>query len=480
MFRDDTILGLALEEGCIVAAEVRLRRGRFQLRRAAELALPVEDRPQSPQSLGEAVRGFLRDHRFAARRVVIGLPTKWLMSREVSVPPAAPDAMASMLRIRAEGEFSTDLDELDVDCANDLGAQGGNVLLVATLRHRRQDVQRMADAARLRVQAITATDVVLAAASDGVAAGLGLMLRLTPASAEFAVTADRRCRLLRHVPFAGNGQPEGKAPRALGMVWDEARRALSLLSGGPIAEGGGGVTLWDGIGLEAPEREIFREKLGVSATGAGTLASLGIATSEPLDELQQRRLAPAVALAAAGLRPSMRGVDFLHSRLDLAQKKVLGRRAIWAACVGAALGVASLAFFWSMWTAAREVATLRSTKDGMQAQVDAAQRVVKRVTAAAGWYDRRPPLLECLRRLTLAFPEDGRVWATNLTIKDNLEGVLSGEGVDNQSVLDFLDKLKASGVLPDMKVLYMREKGGSSRDVAFAISFSFSAAELAR
>jgi hypothetical protein len=173
-------------------------------------------------------------------------------------------------------------------------------------------------------------------------------------------------------------------------------------------------------------------------------------------------------------------VNFLHSRLGLVQRKVLGRRAIWAACIGAALGLAGVAFLWTMWSETRDVSALRDKKNRMQADVDQAQRVVKRVSAAAGWYDRRPPLLECLRRLTLAFPEEGRIWTTNLTLKDNLQGVLSGEAVDSKSVLDLLDRLKASGVLPDIKVLYMREKGGSSRDVLFAINFSFSAGELGR
>jgi hypothetical protein len=474
------MLGLALDESVILAAEVGLRRGQLQVRRAAELPVAEADRLQAPESLGEVVRRFLREHRFGARRVVVGFPTRWLMSREVTVPPAATDAMAAMLRIRAEGEFSTALDELDVDCANDPSPQGGNVLLVATLRRRREEVLRMAGAAKLRVQAITATDVVLAAASDSAKAGLGLMLRLTPASAEFAVTADGRCRMLRHVPFAGDGQPEAKGSRVLGTVSDEARRALSLLSGGPTVEGGGGVTLWDGIGLEAPDRQALRDKLALPGTDGANLASLGVVVSEPLDELQQRRLAPAVALAAAGLRPSSRGVNFLHSRLGLVQRKVLGRRAIWAACIGAALGLAGVAFLWTMWSETRDVSALRDKKNRMQADVDQAQRVVKRVSAAAGWYDRRPPLLECLRRLTLAFPEEGRIWTTNLTLKDNLQGVLSGEAVDSKSVLDLLDRLKASGVLPDIKVLYMREKGGSSRDVLFAINFSFSAGELGR
>ena len=49
--------------------------------------------------------------------------------------------------------------------------------------------------------------------------------------------------------------------------------------------------------------------------------------------------------------------------------------------------------------------------------------------------------------------------------------------MDERTVLEVLDTLTRGGTFSDVKLLHMREVGRSSREVSFAISFTFLATE---
>jgi len=184
------------------------------------------------------------------------------------------------------------------------------------------------------------------------------------------------------------------------------------------------------------------------------------------------RFAAAAALARLGARHTL-PLDFLHSRLALKKTSVLGRRVIWAGAVGAALVVAAALFVMSWREDEQNVADLQQRLDAMRADVDAAQRVVDRVSFARRWFDRRPDFLECLRDLTLAFPAEGTVWTTSLGVREDLHAVVSGKSVNEKTILDVLDRLKSTDRFEDVKLLYMRESTGETRHVSFAIRLAF-------
>jgi len=58
-------------------------------------------------------------------------------------------------------------------------------------------------------------------------------------------------------------------------------------------------------------------------------------------------------------------------------------------------------------------------------------------------------------------------------VREDLRAVVSGKSRDEKTVLEVLDRLKQSKALADVKLLHLREAGGSSREVSFAIRFTF-------
>lgn len=458
------VLGIAFEEGAAVVAEARWLRGEARAERTARFAFPEGVTWEEPQRLGKAFGLFLRQQRFAARQAVVGVPAKWLMSREVGVPPAGPEATAAMLRLQAEREFSADGADLMIDYVEGAAPPPATapaarpVLLVAALRRRLEGVTAMAEAARVRVLSVTSDALLLATPGPGApACEISVLLRTR--GADLVARAGEHFCGVRDVPWSA--ETAGDSGASCALFLGEVHRAMASVSArhsrhGRAAEPA--LALADGAGL--PEEQLAEL---VSQMGSGT-----------------RRLpgSPAVALAKAGVEESRLPVDFLHSRLEPPAKKLLGRRALWAA--GAAAAVLAAALFLAVtWRRDQaEVDKLTGRLAGMKQEIDTTKGLVDRVSLARGWYEERPRMLDCLRELADTFPAEGRVWVTNLTIKPappgrNLRGVLSGKARDEKAVLDTLDQLKKSKSFTELKLMYMREAGRTNREVSFAAGFTF-------
>ena len=105
--------------------------------------------------------------------------------------------------------------------------------------------------------------------------------------------------------------------------------------------------------------------------------------------------------------------------------------------------------------------------------ISEAEDIIDKTTLARGWYDREPRYLECLRELTLAFPAEGRIWTTSLSIQEDMQVIFSGKAVNKAAVLEVLDRLKANPRFSQIRPLYLRESGKEQREIAFAISLNY-------
>jgi len=459
MFGTRKVLGLAFEEGAVRLAELRSGGQRPEVVRVAEFVPPAGISDDEPAALAAALRDFLARHGFTARRAVVGLPASWLMTRECSIPPAGADALRGMLRIQAERAFSSAPGELAMDCVDTLDAgQARPVLIVATLRSRLEQAVAAAQGAGLSVKAVTASSLALAAAVDGPGPGRLLLLRATPAGAELTAQTGAQPRMLRHVGADSMAEQVWRAVALLSQdAWWTSADVLRVVDGRDAAPG-----TWQAVS----------ERLGVRVQVDETLAALDVDCGPEAAD-GAAGFAAAVAVARAGLAPGGGPVDFLHSHLTPVRKHGNRKRAAWAAAVGTALLVAGLFFAFDWRAQAAQVAELAAQQAAMAEDVAEAQRLIDTTASARGWYDRRPAFLDCLRELTLAFPERGSVWATSLAVREDMEGVVSGKAADERSVLDVLDRLKAADALAEVKLLYLRQAQGSSGDVAFAMGFTY-------
>jgi len=84
------ILGLAIDDCGVVATELCIRSGRAEIRATGEFSWEKEFTAENTKELGGQLRRFLRAGGFSSSRVAVGLAAKWVLAKEIEMPPAAP------------------------------------------------------------------------------------------------------------------------------------------------------------------------------------------------------------------------------------------------------------------------------------------------------------------------------------------------------------------------------------------------------
>ena len=221
--RYNKVLGLAIGERSIQVAEVNVAADKPEARHLAEFEYPAGAGLTEPTVLGERLAEFLREKHFTAKQVVVGLPAKWLLVKTKEVPPVDESVAADLLRLQAEGEFSSELRDLVFDYAGEANpAKSQNVLLVATQRKYVELAEQICEAAKLSPIAVTSSAAALGAVTSRGATKNTVVLALAPMGAELSAQSGGYPTSLRHLRSPGvNGQD--------GLFISELRRAVSML-----------------------------------------------------------------------------------------------------------------------------------------------------------------------------------------------------------------------------------------------------------
>ncbi len=468
------ILGLAVRERAISAVEVRIARGRNDVVAAAEFGFPEGLSWDKPKELGTALRHFLRQHRFSASRAVVGVPARWLMSREKELPPATPEVACNVLRIQAERDFNPELKGLVFDFIGRPDPRTPRrAMLVAMQRHQLDSIVRMADEAGLGLMAVTSSALTLAAAIQDGESGMSLMLASD--AAELVIGGEAAPRMLRHLPIAASpAEGNGHAAAAYaGSIGAEMRKVAALMP--PLGTGGSiNLSLWDGVGLDLSAASVIGQRSGLAVRVDRDLASLGIGSAPASGNADN--LGPAVSLAVAAARESL-PLDFLHSRLAAPKKQRINRKTLLYSVVGCLALAVVAALFVDVQLKQRRLDDLKRQLNEIKPEVQAAQAVEDRVRQARGYYDNRPSYLACLREMTLAFPQDGQAWAMSFLLRENMKGQLTGKAVDQRAPLALVDRLNGNKNFANVQLLDMREAGGRTREMTFSIQFTYKGVE---
>jgi hypothetical protein len=465
-----TLLGLAIDEFGIVAAEVCVRHGRPEIRRTGLFASDEKLNPDNVSQLGHKLRQFLRANHFTSKLAVIGIPAKWIVTKEIVAPPASPDALVGMLSIQAERAFSLNASELIFDyCGRTSVSEKNQVLLVAARRQIVNQIRELADAAGLQVQRITVSALALEKASSrsGREQGYGLYAR--PTYCEFWSQSNGRLRSIKHVPIPDSNGTGGDWAELLTSTIQRLILLLSEQNQSPPHK----VVMYDASSLSDGVIDELNKRLSpqvkVSCGVTGLLSGrLGL-SDYPGDA--QSIAAAALAITAVGEdKPS---VDFLNPRIGRKQTSSRKRVVTWAAIASGVLvvGVGAVIADWQSKSA--DVAAYSRQLGQIGADITVAREIVDRISYAGSWTSQKPEFLECVRQLTLAFPESPRVWATSLALSETAEGSLVGRAVDEKSFYEVLDNIKQNSAFSGVMMMYLRDAGSNSREKEFAVTFKF-------
>lgn len=463
--RTGSILGLAITDGAVLCAQVGgsltkpvvQKVGRF----VAE-SIPGAD----PSETGRALGAFLREHGFHSSRAVVGLPARWLMSQDKDLPPGTTAEVESILRIHAERmTAAADKANVVVDYTTgttsaDTGTTGTRALLVAILSNQLDGVTRFATAAGLNLLGATPTALALQRLLGNAASGP--LVLLGERGAEMVVSTDGSPRVLRHIAAPVNA------------VATELRRALATAGGSDVS----GVVLWDGAGLTVQDCRQLGERLNAGTIDRPTLQSVGASVDGgALNGAAQNRTAdaylPAVAVAALGLDRPRSAVNFLQTKLVAPTESRFGRRTVWAALVAVLVVVGIATLYVTVLDREAEAVALDAQLKKIEPDLKSANATIDRVSFGRGFFENRPPYLECLREVTLAFGYEEPIWATQFSLGENRKGSVRGKAATSEIVLSVGDRLKANRNFRNVTSADTRSGTGRDVEVTFTVNFEY-------
>jgi hypothetical protein len=112
---------------------------------------------------------------------------------------------------------------------------------------------------------------------------------------------------------------------------------------------------------------------------------------------------------------------------------------------------------------------LESRWAAIHPQVEELDELQQRIRKYRPWFDTSMNSLTALQGLAESFPEDGRVTAKTVVIRNLASVTCTGTARDNQSLLDTLDQLRAIPGIGEMKVDQIRGKS----PLQFAFNFQW-------
>jgi hypothetical protein len=236
--------------------------------------------------------------------------------------------------------------------------------------------------------------------------------------------------------------------------------------------------LWDSVGLSPDQLGELAERTGMTVRTGDARKELGVESVNGRNDSAES-FAPALALALAGADRTLLPVDFKRSRLAPQKAPRIGRRTVWGAVIGAVVVLGVAALYLDVRSRETELARLTNDLAAHANDFKAAENMVGRVTYSRGFFETRPPYLECIRELSLAFPtrENEQIWATSFSMRENRRGQLQGKANSNETFSLLLQRLKKNPKFSDVKYLDLRDVGGRTKEVTFTISFNFIAVE---
>jgi len=469
------MLGLAMTQRSATAVEVALAKGGARVLHAAEFVFPDQVGVDEPDRLGPALKAFLHEEGFSTSRCVIGVEAARLTAREKRLPPGSADSLAQILGIAVGQDFASDRKELVFDYADGTGDDGTPaVLLVAAPRRHLDQLVAMAEAAGLTVSAITSSTMALADSANGLLSAERLVLHVFRGGAELAARSEGGPLMVWRLSASPPADPDAD-PSACGAWLDELAHELRRVAYMRLGEAAGGqgreLLVWDEIETDPKRWDALAHRLDMAVRRCASDDWRNLPDGR--SPTRGGQYSAAAAMALAPLKGRTFPVDFLHSRLAPPRQLALRRKVAWGVGVGAAILLAGGLFVFDLIRDEREVIDLEARLAEHAPSLAEAKDVVTKAAFARAWFRRRPQRLDCLRELTLAFPAEGGIWTTSLSMQEDMRGVVAGKATRESLVLDILDRLKANPQFCDVKPLYLRDAGRGGREVAFAMSFRF-------
>jgi hypothetical protein len=471
MLKSRTILSIDLGEKSLSGAEILSGNSIPIIKQSFQWNYP--EGISIGEELGKLFRQFLRSHRITATRIAIGIPASWVLSRQKTLPPAEHASLVGLLSIEAERDFSFSRHEIVLDyCELPSKPQEPKELLLCAIPSKKLDqIQKMASAAGLKILSVAPS--ITALSSFEKESSDTIVLRAGQEGIEIMKTEEgipREIHRLAPIPTERDEDPDSPSLKDwIKKVVEETTRYL-LLSPSTKKREDTAVLFWNDISLSTPLLDSLLSALPLTIKKRNIFDLLPSTHAkdsfEPLSS-------SAVLLAFSSIYPRTPALNFLRPRLLLKKEwKVtpVTQRLLLAAT---ALILLITAGIIDQQSQKKSVALLRAQTEQFSPSLKETKEILANIRALRLWKPAEPLFLECIRGLTLAFPAEGSIWTTTLSLREDMKGVLSGKANDDMEVLNLIESLKKNPDFSQITLVHMRESGRETGEINWMISFQF-------
>jgi hypothetical protein len=457
-------LVLLFNESSVCVALSSMRRGRHQIKRTG--TWPLSDPTLAhAESLGHDLHGFLRKQHLWAKSAVVGVPAKWVVGKSITLPPTSSANLKSVLEMQAEQAFSLNFHDLVFDYSGRISSSHTNtVLLVAMQGQRLERIKTLVKSAGLQCNSVTPSVAAMGVLSRGSSRPYcGVYAQNN--HCEYCLCKEGSVQEIKHVPMAlSENFPE--------TLSAEIQRLLMLSGADQSATDPMQVVLWSDDTESQRTIERLTERLGPEIQVLEGRTALLASKRVYLDNTPAQ-YDSAMNLVLAKEQVDLPMIDFLNSHIGVKKEKTHSRTIAWALFIGIVVMAGLGSLYWGYRQDSLAIAAHEQLLLDNETIISAAQAVKQKVSQASGWYAGRPTYLDCLQAITQAFPEQGDIWVKTLSLDENGRGALTGDAIDNPSVLNVCDALEQSNRFKDVQ-RHINDIGGNSGGVTYTIRFQYS------
>ena len=461
-------LVLAIDEKGILATDMYHDGEGLHVKNSAYMDFPEGVSLDNPGKLGNLLGQFIKDKKFSARKAIIGLPAKWLMIRGKDMPPSSGISVAGILKIHAEHEFSINPDDLAIDYTGNISSDNpSRLFLGAVLKKNYGNVLEAVRSAGLKVLSVTVSSMTLRSVLCRHMAQPfpDYFIFLRPGYAEILVGDREQIIDVKQIQMGKTGGPDS--------LLSELKRIISFSRNTEKSGEKESLMILDLSDSDGNEARVIQDSLSSQVDITACEAKTLMRKMELASSLGSKESLVSAAIIQNFLLRDAFFLDFYNSRMNEKVVWIKKNQVMWASAIVLCFIIIVFNTIYTWKSDKKDVAELKQRLSEMSEDVKSAQDIVQKMDYARKWYSDRPEVLRCLYELTMIFPIEGSIWATNLALNEEMKGIVSGRATDEKSVIEVLDGLKNSNLFNNVQMIYLRENGQSSQEVSFSMSFSF-------
>ncbi len=454
-----SLLVLTFNEDSVAVAQASLGHDCYEIKRTATFSMDQANSWDDPDGFGHALRQFLRQEHMSARATLVGVPARWVVAKSVQIPPTRRENLAGLIQIQTEQAFSLHYQDLAFDYSARISdSQPNQVLLAAMQRNRLDQIKILAKAAGLQLVSVTPSVAAMGTLSNGLSQACGIYAQNE--HCEMVLASGGVIHQIKHMATPLNN----KNPQ----VMAEDIQRLLMLAGGQPRE----LVVWsDGsnhVDAIAELKKTLGSKIDIQQGRDALTRSGRLRVGETSTDYDG-----ALSLILAHDQTDVQLIDFLNSHLVVKESRQKSRVILWGvvAAMVAVLLMVGMLFGW--YRDAQAIKGYQQTLEENARLYEVASGIRQNLSDTSPWYTKRPPFLDSLNELVIAFPEAGDIWVSSLRLTDNGEGIITGEAVNRLASNKVVDRLNQSQHISDAALLGSTGGTNASGDAKYSIRFDF-------